>query len=187
MPRLKKAAYRTRDYPKHRDSLLSLLREVEAKDIAEIGVYRSMTVEFVVKNYYNELDSYYMIDAWKPFGDEKEAGCPVGEDWAFWYNHAVELAKEFRKLHVIREDSVKAAQQFHDQAFDLVFIDADHSYEAVKNDIAAWKSKVKPGGIIAGHDYYERWLGVIKAVEESFPSRSIKFLPDTVWYVVCQE
>jgi predicted O-methyltransferase YrrM len=36
--------------------------------------------------------------------------------------------------------------------FDLVFIDADHSYEECKADIEFWTPKVKPGGIVCGHD-----------------------------------
>ena len=34
-----------------------------------------------------------------------------------------------------------------------VFIDGDHSYEAVREDLAAWEAKLVPGGIIAGHDF----------------------------------
>lgn len=36
---------------------------------------------------------------------------------------------------------------------DFVYLDADHSYEAVKADIATWRKLIKPGGIIAGHDW----------------------------------
>jgi predicted alpha/beta hydrolase family esterase len=49
---------------------------------------------------------------------------------------------------------------------DFVFIDADHKYESVKADIAAWLPKVRPGGHIAGHDYHSDWPGVQKAVDE---------------------
>ena len=45
-----------------------------------------------------------------------------------------------------------AASVMADGAFDLVFIDADHSYDAVQEDIRLWKSKVAPGGILCGHD-----------------------------------
>jgi hypothetical protein len=45
-----------------------------------------------------------------------------------------------------------AAQVLCDAMFDLVFIDADHSYAATLQDIKAWRPKVKPGGILCGHD-----------------------------------
>lgn len=64
-----------------------------------------------------------------------------------------------------RGDSVQISQEFP-QIVDAVFIDADHSYEAVKNDIKAWGMKLKPGGIIAGHDI--DFPSVWKAVKESF-------------------
>ncbi len=54
---------------------------------------------------------------------------------------------------------------------DFVFIDADHSYEAVKKDIEAWWPLVKDNGILGGHDYDHNnrgWPGVYKAVHEKF-------------------
>jgi hypothetical protein len=56
------------------------------------------------------------------------------------------------KMLPTRMDSLTATATFGNGSFDLVFIDADHSYEAVKADISAWRSKVKPGGILCGHD-----------------------------------
>jgi len=44
------------------------------------------------------------------------------------------------------------APKFDDGYFDLIFIDADHRYAGVKDDILLWMPKVKPGGILAGHD-----------------------------------
>jgi hypothetical protein len=48
--------------------------------------------------------------------------------------------------------STDAARLFPNRSVDLVFIDGDHSYSAVKRDIAAWLPKVRPGGILCGHD-----------------------------------
>ena len=73
-----------------------------------------------------------------------------------------------------------------DNYFDLVFVDASHAYSKAKEDIEHWLPKVKRGGILAGHDYYMRWPGVVKAVNELFPEElyTVAFLPDTVWYTV---
>lgn len=49
---------------------------------------------------------------------------------------------------------------------DLVFIDADHRYGSVKEDIAAWTPHVKPGGILCGHDYVS-FPGVRRAADEA--------------------
>lgn len=67
----------------------------------------------------------------------------------------------------IRMPSIEAANLYPDESLDLVCIDASHNYEDVKADINAWLPKVKPGGILAGDDYY--YPGVFKAVKEAFP------------------
>jgi len=67
--------------------------------------------------------------------------------------------------------SLDAAKYFDDASTFMVFIDAQHNYEPVKADIAAWRSKVKPGGYLAGHDYGWGGPGLVKrAVDEAFPS-----------------
>ena len=50
---------------------------------------------------------------------------------------------------------------------DLVFIDGDHSYDACKADIAAWAPFVKPGGVMALHDFGSRADGVTRAIFEA--------------------
>lgn len=74
-----------------------------------------------------------------------------------------------RNLNLIRETSMTAVQDFADNTLDFVFIDGNHSYDFVKEDIREWTKKVKPGGIVAGHDYKEDKVnnyGVIEAVNE---------------------
>jgi predicted O-methyltransferase YrrM len=75
------------------------------------------------------------------------------------------------RRRVIRMRSVVAATHYKNESLDFVFLDADHNYEAVQADIAAWLPKVRPGGILCGHDYaneaYPLW-GVARAVDEAF-------------------
>jgi methyltransferase family protein len=64
----------------------------------------------------------------------------------------VDAAKSSVQVQMLVGESVEASAIVADAAFDLVFIDADHSYSSVKADIAAWRSKVRRAGILCGHD-----------------------------------
>jgi hypothetical protein len=61
-----------------------------------------------------------------------------------------------------------AAKLVPDGWADFVFVDAGHSYEAARQDIALWQAKVRPGGWFGGHDYHPKFPGVIRAVDEAF-------------------
>lgn len=96
---------------------------------------------------------------------------------------------QFRdRVRKVKRFSVDAAPLVEDGSLDLVFIDGDHSYEAVKSDIAAWLPKVREGGIISGHDYGntnqhgDRFAGVDRAVDEAF-SNAVELYDDHVWAV----
>ncbi|KAA5535421.1 class I SAM-dependent methyltransferase [Roseiconus nitratireducens] len=71
------------------------------------------------------------------------------------------------------EPSTDAALHYRDRSLDFVFIDAAHDYESVKRDIQAWKPKIKRDGILAGHDYHPEWPGVVRAVDELCPTRTV--------------
>lgn len=69
----------------------------------------------------------------------------------------------------ILKSSMEAVKDVPDESLDFVFIDACHIYEFVRDDIREWSKKVRPGGIVSGHDYYESrrgLIGVIRAVDE---------------------
>lgn len=55
-------------------------------------------------------------------------------------------------VQALLSTSIEAASIIADGILDLVFIDADHSYQSVAADIAAWRSKIRPGGVLCGHD-----------------------------------
>lgn len=67
----------------------------------------------------------------------------------------------------IKLPSVEGAKLYKNYSLDFVFIDANHTFEAVRDDLQAWFPKVKYGGILAGHDYYND-PGVKQAVDNFF-------------------
>jgi hypothetical protein len=88
------------------------------------------------------------------------------------------LARHGSRSSIWRMTSVEAAAKVPDHSFDFVYIDARHDYESVKEDLGAWSAKVRPGGILAGHDYVDGDLPqgefyVKSAVDEFFGARGI--------------
>jgi hypothetical protein len=63
--------------------------------------------------------------------------------------------------------SPEVTQQYADNSLDFVFIDASRDYDSVKADILGWWPKVKPGGLLAGHDI--RYPPIEKALKDTAP------------------
>jgi len=79
--------------------------------------------------------------------------------------------------------SKEASKIYPNKYFDIVFIDAIHTYKDLKEDIGLWLPKIRRGGIICGHDYGSRFKGVIRAVHESFGYERVNLEVDKVWWV----
>lgn len=85
------------------------------------------------------------------------------------YTEFIKNIKPLKKIiKPIKSFSKDIVDNYENESIDFIFIDADHEYEGIMNDIKIWYPKVKRGGIIAGHDYVEAFSGVIKAVNEYF-------------------
>ena len=88
--------------------------------------------------------------------------------------------RKLNNIESIKSNSWEASERFKNASVDFVFIDADHSYNSVKKDIESWLPKVKKGGIISGHDYFNP-CGVKQAVDEIFLDK-VEFY-DKCWFV----
>ena len=99
------------------------------------------------------------------------------------------LARFGSRSTIWRATSLEGAARVPDGDLDLVYIDARHDYPSVLEDLEAWLPKVRPGGIIAGHDYLDGALpegefGVKSAVDEFFGRRGLRVygtLQDEPW------
>lgn len=64
------------------------------------------------------------------------------------YQQTVNRLKQYgARSQILRMESIRAAKLFKDEQLDFVFIDANHSYKSVKEDIEAWWPKVKKGAL----------------------------------------
>lgn len=93
------------------------------------------------------------------------------------YNRVLEAAEVRDDIIDLKGLSWEMADKFEDGSVDMVFIDADHSYESVAKDISAWLPKIRKGGIISGHDY-DNPCGVKQAVSERFKDYIVE---NNVW------
>ena len=93
----------------------------------------------------------YCVDPWKVYDGIQYF---TGQDkLTAQYNAAKRRMKEFSDVHLIRRKSMDAVKDFADNLLDFVHIDANHELPYVTEDIFYWSEKVRPGGIISGHDY----------------------------------
>ncbi len=81
------------------------------------------------------------------------------------------------KVVVMREDSLAAAKDWSEGMFDWAYIDGDHTYAAVRDDLEAYWPLVRPGGVLAGDDYgFPGWWddGVTRAADEFAAARKLR-------------
>lgn len=88
--------------------------------------------------------------------------------------------KGVKNIIKIRKTSVEAAKDFEDGSLDAVYIDAEHDEESIREDIRVWRPKLKPGGILSGHDFI---LPYIERILKSQGLNRITVAPDTSWCV----
>ena len=121
---------------------------------AEIGVQEGIYSEHILKIW--KGSTLFSIDAWQNFDADEyiDISNRTDDQQILLYANATLRLRPFGERSIVwRMTSEQAAYTMPDKTLDFCYIDADHRYEAVKQDIELWLPKVKPGGIICGHDY----------------------------------
>lgn len=131
-----------------RNDLPKLFTELGFKVGVEIGVY---------KGHYSEVLcqaglKLYAIDPWLVYKDYAWLRSDQDEMERMYQRAKKRLA--FYNCTIIRMTSMEAVKLFDDGSLDFVYIDGNHGFKSVTEDIYEWSKKVKIGGIISGHDYY---------------------------------
>ena len=126
-----------------------IFKELGFTSGAEIGVLYGEYSEKLCKALPDT--QIYSIDPWRFYPVHNN----FRKEWRYepMYQRVVKFLAPYKNSHIIRKPSVEAAQDFPNDSLDFVFIDGDHRFQAVTNDIAEWTKKVRIGGIIAGHDF----------------------------------
>lgn len=160
---------------------------------AEIGVWSGKTSAYLLEHL--PLLTMYMIDVWDDpqnnptflASGAKMAKFPKEAfDKAYAQVQEIQL-KYSDRSHIFKMHSVLASWRFVDNTLDFIFIDGDHSYESVKQDIFCWYGKVREGGLFCGHDLNpvkRGFYGVKQAVYERFSKEEVELADDHTWFVI---
>jgi hypothetical protein len=151
--------------------------------IAEIGVNKAES-SILFRHLFPNA-SLTLIDPWKLNPNYLLSGTPISRKNKHYekaYQTVLSHFKDDPLTTILRTTSLEAAPHLPND-FDLIFIDANHEYAEVKKDILAYLPKVRPGGILAGHDYAPEipmFSGVKQAVDEIF-GKQMLLGKDRVW------
>ena len=168
-----------------RDSLPRILKDLKFTIGAEIGVEKGLNLKQLVKRNPKlkmfAVDPYVKYDRYNTWTEERFIG-----------NHQIahERLDVFPNVEFIEKFSMDALADFEDESLDFVYIDANHGYEFVLEDITGWEKKVRPGGILSGHDYVKSrhsksgglMINVKRAVQEFTRDNNI-----SPWFILGTE
>jgi len=151
--------------------LSSLFGELGFRVGAEIGVNKGRYSKWLCHKMRRNKPKLFLVDPYLSYQEYGEYSDQEGLD-AIYEEAQVRLARY--NCEFVKKKSMDAIRDFNDNSLDFVYIDANHAFEFVVNDIAEWSKKVKPGGIISGHDYSKHFQEVKIAVDSWVKIKQIK-------------
>ncbi len=153
--------------------------------VAEIGVCNGVNALAMVTHM--KIGMLYLIDPYTLYtgGISVNYNSQAFQDNAY-ANSFLRLLLFHRFVTYVTRSSLFASTLFPDKLFDYVYIDGNHTYEAVKEDCNAWWIKIKSRGVMGGHDYFENNTDEVKrAVDEFVLENKLKLTvtKDTDWWI----
>ena len=130
-----------------RNNLGELFKELGFKVGVEVGTKRGQYAEELCKDHPDF--KLFCIDPYKSYSDYNRIDTATNE---VYMKEAAELLKPYN-VEFIRKYSMDAVKDFDDGSLDFVYIDGNHQFKYVTEDVYEWSKKVRVGGVISGHDY----------------------------------
>lgn len=164
------------------ESLISILPL--GVTMLELGSYAGESTEQFLNS--PKIDNLYAVDFWMNGYDDS---VDKASNWCDMRVVESEFDKRMEKfafkLVKMKMTSREARKELEGKRlFDFIYLDGNHTLEFITEDIIEWRKFVKPGGILAGHDYgVPVHPGVKQAVDNIFRNTRVQFFPDTSWAV----
>lgn len=170
--------------PKEGRPMIKFIKSLKKKDLVgvEIGSLYGFNARSILLNL--DIKKLYLIDPYELYSEYLDITTPFAY---FAKRKLQEILKSFmNKIKMIKKASYDAVFDIK-ESLDFVYIDGNHSYKYVLEDIENYWPLIKEGGILGGHDYYNTTKAreVKKAVDEWIETNKIKLYVDGIdWWVV---
>ena len=139
-----------------------IIEQIKKKSlIVEVGVWKGVFSKKIFDKSNPKL--LVLVDSWT--FDKQIRGCAPQVDGTeplsqkFFDDAKKETYEKFKNeknVSIINQNSIVASSNYKNNYFDYIYLDAEHSYQAVSNDLDIWYPKLKNNGTIFGDDYYWR-------------------------------
>lgn len=161
-----------------RDDMAKLFRELNFRTGLEVGVFKGKFSATLAEA--NPQAQVYGVDAWKL--DAHPPGVFGHGTTQYYFDQCyletLERTKNYKNYTIIKDLSVNAAKNFADNSLDFVYIDAGHDFLNFTLDLTSWLPKVRPGGIMSGHDWayypFEKYIHVKYVLQAYMKCYNIK-------------
>lgn len=179
------------EIPKHRRIWKPFMEKYDCRIIGEIGIFRGENFQLMIEH---KPDVAVAVDAWI------DDGIISRNDSAFSQERLNEQYECFKAsmmnkpfVQFYREYTFDAVKHFPDEYFDLIYIDADHTFEGCTKDVEMWYPKIKKGKFLVGDDYSHGVasrtkvkFGVIEAVDKFTQKNNLEVyrLPRNGWAII---
>lgn len=150
--------------------LIDLCREWVKSEfvMVEVGCFAGVSTEVFA----SFAAKVYAVDPWTLAMRYTEIPMPMLAEAERRFD---DVTREYPNIVRIKNFSVIAADTFEDASLDAVYIDGEHTEIAFRTDVAAWRPKIKSGGLLMGHDHGQ--------VENYLRWKPVKIYPESSWVV----
>jgi len=158
-------------------------------DGAEIGSAQGIFARNILSQWRGKR--LFMVDPWEKQNIETyREETNLRANFHDWHQQCLELEQSDHRALCMKMLSIAASRTISDNTLDFAYIDGNHAYGHVLEDMDLWWPKVKIGGIMGGHDFYNNtengaWVEVEKAVLRWTKEHELAFTvtPCTSWWI----
>jgi len=142
---------------RHSETRLELwatfLDRIDARKVAEIGVYRGVFAARVLASC-PAIETYYMIDPWRHLDDWNKPGNREDGTFQRFFEEAMDKTRDHEGQRVVlRGRTTEVIDQIPDGSLDFAYIDGDHTLRGITVDLLRVYPKICDGGWIGGDDF----------------------------------